>query len=103
MEEQNQNNGSTMDTPAEVRSTGEMATVLYGESGTAPQTREPVNDSGIFGEQRAAVPERYDLKLPDGRQVVDQPLLDEFTSVAKEFKLGNQAGSKACGASHKSR
>jgi hypothetical protein len=42
----------------------------------------------------AVVPEKYDLKLPEGT-IVDEPMMAEFTAFAKESKLTNDQAQKA--------
>lgn len=64
-------------------------------TGTANPTDTP-KDAASSQEPKATepvVPESYDLKMPDGVQL-DSAAADEFSAIAKELKLDNDAAQK---------
>lgn len=72
-----------------------IATLATGDApdATLPPA-QPANPQSILGgNQPAAVPEKYELTLPEGTQL-DETLLQEFSGVAKEAGLTNDMANK---------
>ena len=70
--------------------TENLANALCGENdaGKDPESNTENRDSKAPG-----VPEQYQLKIPDGH-IVNQPLMTEFTELARESGLTNERAQK---------
>lgn len=80
--------------PREPKSFDEMAKSIYGANGK-PDKAEAVEAAPENQRQQPTVTAgEYTLKLPEGREIVDHALMGEFSTVAKEFKLGNDQAQK---------